>query len=210
MQQADEIIGRIAQAEAADGRVGQAALLFPVAAGHGGLRRFGVEVLVEIPRGAAVDFQQTLAGAGFAVVLLGQGHSGAGGQLFDGLDIAEVIVLAHKADDVARCAAAEAVKALGVRVNDEGRRFFVMEGAQSGGGAPAAAQLHILADDLFNIIAPHDFLYVFLGDHGLTAVLLTGAGERRINNRVNHRDKSPFSLWRNQLSLASCFIIVKS
>ena len=47
------------------------------------------------------------------------------------------------------------------------------------------------------------------GRHAL-GILLTGAGERRINNRVNHRDKSPFSLWRNQLSLASCFIIVKS
>ena len=56
-----------------------------------------------------------------------------------------------------------------------------MEGAQSGGGAPAAAQLHILADDLFNIIAPHDFLYVFLGDHGLTAppCQIVGAGHAR-------------------------------
>ena len=42
-------------------------------------------------------------------------------------------------------------------------------------------------------------------------ILLTGTGERRINNRVNHREKSPFSLWRNQLCpLFPCFIIVKS
>ena len=46
---------------------------------------------------------------------------------------------------------------------------------------PAAALLHILADELFIIIAPHDFLYLFLGDHGLTAppCQIVGAGQAR-------------------------------
>ena len=55
MQQADEIIGRIAQAEAADGGVGQAALFPPVAAGQGGFGRAGVELLVKVAGGAAID-----------------------------------------------------------------------------------------------------------------------------------------------------------
>ena len=99
-------------------------VFLPVAAGHGGLRRFGVEVLVEVARGAAVDLQQALARTGLAVILLGQRHTCAARQLLDSLDIAEIVVLAHKVDDIARRTAAEAVKALGIRVNDEGRRFF--------------------------------------------------------------------------------------
>ena len=53
-----------------------------------------------------------------------------------------------------------------------------MEGAQPAQGAPASAQLHILADDLFNIVAANDLLYVFLRDHGLTAppCQIVGAG----------------------------------
>ena len=61
MQQPAEILRRVAQPEAADGRIGQAALFFPVAAGLGSLRRVGVELLIKIAGSAAVDFQQTLA-----------------------------------------------------------------------------------------------------------------------------------------------------
>ena len=169
VQQANEILRRIAEAEPADGGVGQAAFFLPVAARHGSFGRFGVELLIKIAGGAAVDLQQTLPGAGFAVILLRQGHPGAGGQLLDALDIAEVIVPAHEIDDIARRAAAEAIKALGVWINDEGGRFFIVEGAQAGQGASPAAQLDILADDLFNIVAANDFLYVFLGDQRVTA-----------------------------------------
>ena len=165
VQKAGEILGRIAQAETADGGVRQAALFAPVAAGGGGFRRAGVELLVEIAGGAAVDLQQALAGAGFLVVLFRQGHPGAGCQLLDRLDIAEIIVLAHKVDNVPCGPAAEAVEALGVRVNNERGRFFVVERTQPGQGAPAAAQLHILADNFLNIIAADDFLNVFLGNH---------------------------------------------
>ena len=167
VQQAAEVLRRVAKTKPADGSVGQAALFLPVAAGHGGLRRFGVEVLVEVARGAAVDLQQALARTGLAVILLGQRHTGAARQLLDSLDIAEIVVLAHKVDDIARRTAAEAVKALGIRVNDEGRRFFIVERTQTRGRASAAAQLHILADNLFNVVAPHDFLYIFLGYHGI-------------------------------------------
>ena len=55
MQQAGEILGRVAQTEAADGGVGQAALFPPVAAGQGGFGRTGVELLVKVAGGAAID-----------------------------------------------------------------------------------------------------------------------------------------------------------
>ena len=55
MQQAGEILGRVAQTEAADGGVGQAALFPPVAAGYGGFGRAGVELLVKVAGGAAID-----------------------------------------------------------------------------------------------------------------------------------------------------------
>ena len=88
MQQPAEILRRIAQPEAADGGIGQAALFFPVAAGKGSFGRVGVELLVKIAGSAAVDLQQALAGAGLLIVLLGQGHPDAGSQLLDALDIA--------------------------------------------------------------------------------------------------------------------------
>ena len=168
VEQAVKAVRRITEAEPADGRIGQAALLPPVGAGGGGLRRLGVELLIKIPGGAAVNFQKPLAGAGFLVILLRHGHPGAGGQLLDGLHIAQVVVFAHKGDGVPRRAAAKAIVALGLRIHHEGRRFFVVERAQSGGGAAAAAQLDILADQILNVVAPHHFLNVFLRDQGRT------------------------------------------
>ena len=169
VDKAEALIRRIAQPKPADGRIGQAALFLPVFPGQRSLRRLSVQILIKIAGGTAVDLQKALARAGFTVILLGQGHSGAGRQLLDALDIPKVIVFAHKVDDIPRCAAAKAVKALGVRIDNEGRRFFIVEGAQPAQGAPASAQLHILADDFFNIVAANDLLYVFLRDHGLTA-----------------------------------------
>ena len=62
--------------------------------------------------------------------------------------------------------AAETVKTLGVGIDHEGGGLFVMERAQPAQRPPTAAQLHILADDLLDVVAAHHFLYVFLRDHG--------------------------------------------
>ena len=55
VQQAAEVLRRVAKAEPADGGVGQAALFPPVAAGQGGFGRAGVELLVKVAGGAAID-----------------------------------------------------------------------------------------------------------------------------------------------------------
>ena len=47
-----------------------------------------------------------------------------------------------------------------------------MERAKAGEGAPAAAELDVLAYDVLNIVAANDFLDVFLGDHTCVGHLL--------------------------------------
>ena len=164
VQQAGEIFRRIAQAKTADRGVRKAALFLPVAAGGGGFRRAGVELLVKVAGGAAVDLEQAAAGAALLVVLLWHRHPGTGGQLLDGFDIAKVVDFAHKGDGVAARAAAEAVKALGVRIHGEGGGLFVVERAQAHQRAPAAAQADILADQIFDVVAADHFLDIFLRD----------------------------------------------
>ena len=164
VQKADKIFRCIAQAKPADGRIRKAAFFAPVAAGHGGFRRWGVELVIKIARGVAVDLQQAGAGTAFLVVLLRHGHPGAARQLFNSFHIAQVGNFAHKVNHIPRRTAAKAVKTLGIRVDGKRRGFLVMERAQPGIGPPAMTQLHILADYFGNIIACNHFLYVFLWD----------------------------------------------
>ena len=47
-----------------------------------------------------------------------------------------------------------------------------MERAKAGEGAPAAAELDVLAYNVLNIVAANDFLDVFLGNHTCVGHLL--------------------------------------
>ena len=100
------------------------------------------------------------------IVLLRLGHTGTGGQHLDGLAAADIVDLFDKADGVPGCLAAEAVKALRIRINVKRGCFFAVEGAQAAVQPPLALELHITAYQLHDIRAAGQLLDVFMWDHG--------------------------------------------
>ena len=73
-----------------------------------------------------------------------------------------------KGNGIAAGPAAKAVKALGVRVDVKGGRFFTVEGAQPAVQPPLALELHIAAHQLHDVGAAGQFLNVFVWDHGFS------------------------------------------
>ena len=161
------VVGGIAQAEPDDGLVVQAAPS-PVGTGLPGLLHGGVEAGMEKPCRLLVHGQDAAAHPAGLVVLLGLRHPGAGRQHLDGLRVVDAVDLFGKGNGIAAGPAAKAVKALGVRVDVKGGRFFTVERAQPAVQPPLALELHIAAHQLHDVGAAGQFLNVFVWDHGFS------------------------------------------
>ena len=161
------VVGGIAQAEPDDGLVVQAAPS-PVGTGLPGLLHSGVEAGMEKPCRLLVHGQDAAAHPAGLVVLLRLRHPGPGRQHLDGLRVVDAVDLFGKGNGIAAGPAAKAVKALGVRVDVKGGRFFTVEGAQPAVQPPLALELHIAAHQLHDVGAAGQFLNVFVWDHGFS------------------------------------------
>ena len=161
------VVGGIAQPEPDDGLVVQAAPS-PVGTGLPGLLHSGVEAGMEKPCRLLVHGQDAAAHPAGLVVLLRLRHPGPGRQHLDGLRVVDAVDLFGKGNGIAAGPAAKAVKALGVRVDVKGGRFFTVEGAQPAVQPPLALELHIAAHQLHDVGAAGQFLNVFVWDHGFS------------------------------------------
>ena len=161
------VVGGIAQPEPDDGLVVQAAPS-PVGTGLPGLLHSGVEAGMEKPCRLLVHGQDAAAHPAGLVVLLGLRHPGPGRQHLDGLRVVDAVDLFGKGNGIAAGPAAKAVKALGVRVDVKGGRFFTVERAQPAVQPPLALELHIAAHQLHDVGAAGQFLNVFVWDHGFS------------------------------------------
>ena len=124
------VVGGVAQPEAGDGPVVQPPPP-PVGPGLRGLVHAGIEAGVEKPRRLLVHREDAAAQPAGAVVLLGLGHPGPGGQHLDRLGVAQGFYFLYKSNDVSTYSTAEAIKILCFRINKKRWRFFIMEGTQS-------------------------------------------------------------------------------
>ena len=158
------VVGSIAQPEPDNGLIVQPAPP-PVGTGLPRLLHSRVQTGVEEAGGLLVHGKHPAAQTAGLVVLLRLRHTGAGSQHLDGLAAADIVDLFDKADGVSGCLTAEAVKALGVRVHIEGRRFFAVKGAQTAVQPSLALELHIAAHQLHNVGAAGKLLDVFVWDH---------------------------------------------
>ena len=161
------VVGGIAQPEPDDGLVVQPAPP-PVGTGLPGLLHSGVEAGVEEPGRLLVHGQDAAAHPAGLVVLLGLRHPGPGRQHLDSLRVVDAVDLFGKGNGIAAGPAAKAVKALGVRVDVKGGRFFTVERAQPAVQPPLALELHIAAHQLHDVGAAGQFLNVFVWDHGFS------------------------------------------
>ena len=161
------VVGGIAQPESDDGLVVQTAPP-PVGTGLPGLLHSGVEAGMEKPCRLLVHGQDAAAHPAGLVVLLGLRHPGPGRQHLDGLRVVDAVDLFGKGNGIAAGPAAKAVKALGVRVDVKGGRFFTVERAQPAVQPPLALELHIAAHQLHDVGAAGQFLNVFVWDHGFS------------------------------------------
>ena len=156
-------IGRVTQAEGLECRVAQAALLVQVVQGQFSSRRVDQLVAVESHRlfqqGAQAFvlffFFRLLRPVGFQ---LDPGALGQGTQRF-----AEIpaFLLHHEGDDIAALAALpEAAPGLPVGRDNERGRLLGVEGAQAGEVLPGAAQLDRFGDQVNDVNAGFDFVYL--------------------------------------------------
>ena len=111
------VVGRIAQPEPDDRLVVQTAP--PVSPGLPGLLHGRIEAGMEEPRGLLVHGEDAAAHPACFVVLLRLRHTGPRCQQLNGLRVIDAVDLFRKGNGIAACAAAKAVKALGVRVDVE-------------------------------------------------------------------------------------------
>ncbi len=121
-------VRRIAQSEAADGfRINAA--LFQIGTGH--LSGLGYGKLLEVEAGrktqCMVQGRTRIVGLFFAV---GKRDAGALGQHAHGLHKANVLDLLDEGEHVAAASTAEALEDAQVRIDAEGRGFFLVEGTQ--------------------------------------------------------------------------------
>ena len=158
------IVGGIAQPEPDDGLIVQPAPP-PVSARLPCLLHGRVQTGVEEAGGLLIHGKHPAAQTSGLVVLLWLRHTGAGSQHLDGLAAADIVDLFDKADGISGCLTAEAVKALGVRVHIEGRRFFAVKGAQTAVQPSLALELHIAAHQFHDVGAAGELLDVFVWDH---------------------------------------------
>ena len=158
------VVGGIAQPEPDDGLIVQPAPP-PVGTRLPCLLHGRVQAGVEKAGSFLVHGKHPAAQTSGLVVLLRLRHTGAGSQHLDGFAAADVVDLFDKADGISGCLTAEAVKALGVRVHIEGRRFFAVKGAQTAVQTSLALELHIAAHQLHNVGAAGKLLDVFVWDH---------------------------------------------
>ena len=112
------VVGRIAQPEPDDGLVVQTAPS-PVGTGLPGFLHGGVQAGVEKPCRLLVHGEDAAAHPACFVVLLRLRHTGPRCQQLNGLRVIDAVDLFRKGNGIAACAAAKAVKALGVRVDVE-------------------------------------------------------------------------------------------
>ena len=158
------VVGSIAQPEPDDGLIVQPAPP-PVGARLPRFLHGRVQAGVEEAGGFLVHGKHPAAQTAGLVVLLRLRHTGAGGQHLDGLPAADIVDLLDKADGISGCLTAKTVKALGVRVHIEGRRFFAVKRAQTAVQPSLALELHIAAHQLHDVGAAGKLLDVFVWDH---------------------------------------------
>ena len=158
------VVGGIAQPEAVDGLVVEAAPP-PVGPGLPGLLHRGVEAGVEEAGRVLVHGQDAAAQTARFVVLGGFGHPGPLGQQLDGLDVVDAVDPLGKAHRVAARAAAKAVEALGVRVDVERGGLLAVEGAQPAVEPALPLELDIIAHQLHDVGAAGQLFNVFVWDH---------------------------------------------
>ena len=112
------VVWRIAQPEPDDSLVVQTAPP-PVGTGLTGFLHGGVQAGVEKPCRLLVHGEDAAAHPACFVVLLRLRHTGPRCQQLNGLRVIDAVDLFRKGNGIAACAAAKAVKALGVRVDVE-------------------------------------------------------------------------------------------
>ena len=158
-------VGVVADLEALDDLGGEGALLEVGArgGGPGGLQ----QAAVEKGGGLGVDLQQALGAGRTAVVLAHRdGYAALVGQVADGVDERHAVVLHEELEDVAVLAAAEAVVALALDVDVEGRRLLVVEGAACHEAAARALERKTVADHGHDVGPAADVLDDGFGDDG--------------------------------------------
>ena len=166
----------------------ETACLVPVLAHGGGFLALH-ELVVKPVGGEFVDgedlFAQGEVALGGAAGFVFEVDVEFTGDEFDRLDEFEVFHLHDKAEEVAAFAGAEAFKEAAVRMDVEGGRFFLSEGAESFPGASGAFELHVRGDHVHQIDLVFHGVDGALGDSrhvGDEAVVLglgRGLGEGR-------------------------------
>ena len=111
----------------------------------------GAELILKEARGDFVHVEERGAKLRFGVGIfgaLGHGDAVALGQELEGLGEGESVDFHDEFEDVAAGAAAEALVELAGLIDGEGRRFFLMKGAQAdeASGGSGAFEAHVIAD----------------------------------------------------------------
>ena len=109
-----------------------------------------------------VHGKDTAAHPAGAVVFLRLGHPCPLGQKLDRLRVAEGADLFDKGYDIPACPAAKAVKALGFRIDVEGRRLFIVKRAQPAVQPALALELNIIAHHIDDVAAADQLLHIFV------------------------------------------------
>lgn len=124
-----------------------------------------LQELVVKPGSFPIEFQQPRPAAPslLVTVLLGNFHPGPLGQKPDGIREGEIFLLHDKVDHTAAALAAEAVVDLLIRRNGEGAGFLTVEGTKTKQIGPFAAELHIAADNIYNVVAGNELVHKILG-----------------------------------------------
>ena len=156
------------------------------------------ECVIIIASGIPAERVQTLSVArrfalGFA--LLGYLHARPLGEIAYRIREGQTFRLHNKGDDTAACAAAEAVKDLLVRRNRKRTGFLVVEGTQTEIVRAAFFQLHILRNDLYNVVPRGQLVQKYTVKRHFVPLLpyLSNENEYMIPIFVNPQSYSSFS-----------------
>ena len=131
--------------------IGKLALPFQITKAGLSVRR--LERLMKKSCSLPVDFQDPhLEFPGtVGLCILRHSHPRALRQKLDGFDIIEIFDAPDKGNHIAPRTAAEAIKRLGIGVDDKRRRFFRMKRTKRLFSAALAAQRHIGSNHIFNV-----------------------------------------------------------
>ena len=150
-------VGGVADAEIDDGALGHAAA-------QGVLERRrtlrGGELAMEEPGGLLVEGPEPflLLVAGLVLLVLGDFQTGPLGQMPHGVGVAHALDLHDEVHGAAALVTAEAVVDALIRGHGEGGGLFAVEGAQTKHIGAGALQAHILADNILDGVAGHQFI----------------------------------------------------